>query len=173
MADWMTVPLLHQVYGGKAPERVGLAHPSIAPYGSYGTADGEVVLSIQNQREWRNFCAEVLEQPGLAKDARFHDNTARVANRAALDTEIDAVFARLIRAALIERLHRGGIAYGAVNTVADLAHHPQLRRLTAKSPSGAVELVAPPARFAGETPDARPIPALDQHGAAIRAEFAG
>jgi len=173
MADWMTVPLLHQVYGGKAPERVGLAHPSIAPYGSYGTADGEVVLSIQNQREWRNFCAEVLEQPGLAKDARFHDNTARVANRAALDTEIDAVFARLILAALIERLHRGGIAYGAVNTVADLAHHPQLRRLTAKSPSGAVELVAPPARFAGETPDARPIPALDQHGAAIRAEFAG
>ncbi|MDP6787060.1 MAG: CoA transferase, partial [Rhodospirillales bacterium] len=57
MADWMTVPLLHQVYGGKAPARVGLAHPSIAPYGVYAAADGEVVIAIQNQREWRNFCA--------------------------------------------------------------------------------------------------------------------
>jgi crotonobetainyl-CoA:carnitine CoA-transferase CaiB-like acyl-CoA transferase len=173
MADWMTVPLLHQVYGGQAPARVGLAHPSIAPYGAYGAKDGEVVLSIQNQREWRNFCAEVLEQPGLADDERFHDNPARVANRPALDAEIDAVFGALSRAQLIERLRRGAIAYGAVNTVADLAQHPQLRRLAADSPGGPVELVAPAARFADEGAEVRPVPALDEHGAAIRVEFAG
>ncbi|MDP6884515.1 MAG: CaiB/BaiF CoA-transferase family protein [Rhodospirillales bacterium] len=173
MADWMTVPLLHQVYGGQAPARVGLAHPSIAPYGAYGAKDGEVVLSIQNQREWRNFCAEVLEQPGLADDERFHDNPARVANRPALGAEIDAVFGALSRAQLIERLRRGAIAYGAVNTVADLAQHPQLRRLAADSPGGPVELVAPAARFADEGAEVRPVPALDEHGAAIRVEFAG
>jgi crotonobetainyl-CoA:carnitine CoA-transferase CaiB-like acyl-CoA transferase len=173
MADWMTVPLLHQVYGGRAPARVGLAHPSIAPYGAYGAKDGEVVLSIQNQREWRNFCAEVLEQTDLADDERFHDNPARVENRPALDAEIDAVFGALSRAQLIERLRKGGIAYGAVNTVADLAQHPQLRRLTTESPSGTVEMVAPPARFANETAQVRPVPALDEHGIAIRAEFGG
>jgi itaconate CoA-transferase len=171
MSDWMTVPLLHQVYGGAAPARVGLAHPSIAPYGAYGAKDGEVVLSIQNQREWRNFCTEVLEQPDLADDPRFHDNPARVENRPALDAEIDAVFSGLTRAALIERLRKGGIAYGAVNTVADLAQHPQLRRLAAESPSGTVEMVAPPARFAGESAEVCPVPALDEHGTAIRVEF--
>ena len=171
MADWMTVPLLHQVYGGKAPERVGLAHPTIAPYGAYSANDGEVVLSIQNQREWKRFCAEVLENPDLARDPRFHDNPARVDNRPALDAEIAAVFGGLTREALTRRLRKGGIAYGALNSVADLARHPQLRRLEVASPGGAVEVVAPPARFAGEGAEARPVPALDEHGAAIHAEF--
>jgi len=43
-ADWMTVPLMHATYGGKAPQRVGLHHPSIAPYGGYETADGETPI---------------------------------------------------------------------------------------------------------------------------------
>ena len=110
-----------------------------------------------------------------AQILRFTEGAAGspIANCPALDAEIDAVFGAQSRAQLIERLRQGGIAYGAVNTVADLGRHPQLRRLTAKSPSGAVDLVAPPARFVGETPEARPVPALDEHGASLRAEFAG
>ena len=102
MADWMNVPLLHQVYGGRAPDRVGLNHPSIAPYGAYEARDGAVLISIQNEREWRRFCAQVLEKPALAEDARFRDNPARVANRPALDREIAAVFGALDRG----RAHR-------------------------------------------------------------------
>ena len=65
LADWMTVPLLHYDYGGKAPERVGLRHPSIAPYGAFVTADGkQVVISIQNEREWRNLCQASTGAPG-------------------------------------------------------------------------------------------------------------
>jgi crotonobetainyl-CoA:carnitine CoA-transferase CaiB-like acyl-CoA transferase len=172
MADWMTVPLLHQTYGDGAPPRVGLNHPSIAPYGAYAAADGEIVLSIQNEREWRRFCAEVLERPELAADPRFADNLARVANRLALDREIAAVFDALGRDALVARLRAAAIAYGALNSVADLERHPQLRRATVATPGGAVELVAPPARVAGQGPALGPVPALDQHGAAIRAEFA-
>ena len=173
MADWMNVPFLHQVHAGQAPARVGLAHPSIAPYGSYAAGDGgEVVISIQNQREWVRFCAEALERPELADDARFSDNPARVANRPALDREIDAAFAPLTRARMIERLRRAGTAFGAVNSVADLAAHPQLRRIEVETPSGPAELIAPPARHRGEARDYGPVPGLDQHGAAIRAEFA-
>jgi itaconate CoA-transferase len=173
MADWMNVPFLHQIHSGRAPARVGLAHPSIAPYGVYAAGDGgEVVISIQNGREWVRFCAEALERPELAGDARFRDNPARVANRPALDREIAAVFGPLTREQMIERLRRAEIAYGAVNSVADLTTHPQLRRIAVETPSGPAELIAPPARHRGEDRDYGPVPGLDQHGAAIRQEFA-
>ncbi len=173
MADWMTVPLLHQDYGGKAPARVGLNHPSIAPYGLYQAGDGgQVVLSIQNEREWAQFCAAVLEQPALAEDPRFRDNSRRVTNRPALDGEIDAVFEGLTRDLLIARLRSAGIAYGSVNSVADLSAHPQLRRSAVAAPGGRVELVAPPARFAEGPRTLGPVPEVDQQGAEIRAEFA-
>ncbi len=173
MADWMNVPFLHQVYGGKAPERAGLNHPSIAPYGAYAAGDGgEVVISIQNQREWLRFCAEALAKPELAADPRFHDGPARVANRPALDREIAAVFGKLTRDQMIERLRAADIAYGAVNSVADLAAHPQLRRAAVDIPGGRIDLIAPPARVVGEERALGPVPALDQHGRALREEFA-
>ena len=171
MADWMTVQLLHQIYGGQAPARVGLNHPSIAPYGVYACSDGEVVISIQNEREWRRFCVEVLGQEALADDRRFADNSARVANRPALDAEIAKVFGSFARAAVVERLAAARIAYGAVNSVADLARHPQLRRSSIETPGGALELVAPPARIAGSEASLGPVPACDEHGAALREEF--
>ncbi len=173
MADWMTVPYLFQVYGGRAPERVGLNHPSIAPYGAYSTADGEVVISIQNQREWRRFCAEVLLQAGLAEDPRFQDNPARVANRPALDREIAAVLGRLPLEQAVNRLAAAGVAYGRLNDVAGLAAHPQLRTAGVETPSGAVDLIAPPARISGAETDFGPVPALDAQGVRIRREFGG
>jgi itaconate CoA-transferase len=172
IADWMSVPLLHHDYGGRAPSRVGLNHPSLAPYGAYPCADGDVVISIQNEREWARFCETVLERPALARDPRFSDNNARVANRPAMDKEIAAVFRALPRAAVIERLRKAQIAYGALNSVADFSAHPQLRRLAAQTPMGAIELVAPPLRVAGQTPAYGRVPALGEHGEALRREFA-
>ncbi len=172
LADWMTVPLLHQVYGGRAPARVGLNHPSIAPYGAYAAADGEVVISIQNEREWQRFCDQVLARPELTADPRFADNSARVANRPALDAAIAEVWGRLDRAEAVRRLEAARIAYGRVNSVADLAGHPQLRRAPVDSPAGALELVAPPARLVGEAVELGRVPALDEQGPALRREFA-
>lgn len=174
MADWMTVPLLHHDYGPGAPQRVGLHHPSIAPYGVYACADGEeIVICIQNEREWRRFAEHILQQESLAGDPRFCDNSARVANRAALDREIETRFAGSERSAVVADLQAAGIAFGAVNSPADLSAHPQLRRVTVETPGGPVDLVAPPVEERGHAPVLGAVPALDQHGAALRAEFAG
>ena len=172
LAEWMTVPLLHYEYGGRAPERVGLHHPSIAPYGAYRTARGdEVVLCIQSDREWGAFCEGVLQQPSLVSDIRFASNVDRVANRPALDSAIDAVLGGLTREQTVERLRNARIAYGSVNGVSDLSSHPALRRMNVETPAGPVASIAPPVR-AGEALHARPVPALNQHGAALRKEFA-
>jgi len=172
-ADWMTVPLLHQDYGGQAPQRVGLNHPSIAPYGAYAMGDGkEVVFSIQNEREWKIFCADVLERPEIADDPRFVTNTLRVANRPELDAALDAVFRTFTREQVVERLKSAKIAFGALNSVADLSRHQQLRRMEVDTPTGPVAGVAPPVIWRGEEFHPRPVPALNQHGDALRREFA-
>jgi len=174
-ADWMTVPLMHAQYGGRAPQRVGLHHPSIAPYGGYATADGEILaISIQNEREWQRFCCDILEQPGLAEDPRFSGAEARVRHRKALDVYIDSVFGSASRRALEARLSEAGIAYGAVNSVESFIEHPQLRRRPVSLPDGQeAELVAPAIRSSNETRVRfRPVPAFGEHTQAIRAEFA-
>lgn len=148
MADWMSVPLFHQEYSGQEPQRVGLAHPSIAPYGVFSTADGaQVLLSIQNEREWRNLCEQVLGRPEWLADARFATNEQRVMNRPSLDGEIQQIFSQRLRRSLVEQLQKASIAFGELNTVADLSRHPQLRRVQVETPNGAVGLVASPIRF--------------------------
>lgn len=173
MADWMTVPYLHEVYGGAAPRREGLHHPSIAPYGAYAAADGrQVVFAIQNQREWRRLCAEVLKNAPLADDPRFHENVVRVTNRPELDAAINAVFSTLSREDIVARLDGAQIAYGNVSSVADFAAHPQLRKMEVMTPEGPINMVAPPARVVGSEPSPQPVPALDANGPTIREEFA-
>jgi len=173
MADWMTVPLIYQEQTGAPPPRAGLNHPSIAPYGAYTLADGrQIVISIQSQREWRWFCETVLERPELADTDVYADNEARVRNRTALDREIAPVFAALPQAELVDRLQRGRIAYGFVNSVADLAQHEQLRRATQETPAGPLALVASPIRIGGKDSVFGRVPALGEHTEAIRREFA-
>ena len=170
-ADWMTVPLLHQE-GGEAPRRVGLNHPSIAPYGAYSCLGGEqVVISIQNEREWLSFCKQVLGDADLATNDRFADNAARCNNRPALDQVIEQIFTGLSREELAQRLGAANIAYGAINSVEDLARHPQLRRVTVDTPSGPVDLVAPPAQSGQGLCVLGAVPTLGAHSDAIRREF--
>lgn len=173
MADWMTVPLLHQEYGGKAPGRVGLSHPSIAPYEAFDTADGsKVVLSIQNQTEWRNLCEIALNSKIMTDDPHYKTNADRVANRLALHTDINEIFKTLSRKEIAEKLTAARIAFGSLNTVEDLSDHPQLQRSAAQSPEGPVNLVSSPIRFAGDDDNFRPIPALGEHNETLRSEFA-
>jgi len=172
-AETMAVPLLHHDYAGRAPQRLGLAHPSIAPYGVFETADGRpLLIAIQNEREWRAFCDAVLRQPELAADPRFASNNDRVANRHALDALIAAAWRRYTSAALVQLLQSAGIAFGAVNDVAALSAHPHLRRRTVATPRGEARLPAPPALFAGEEPAPAAVPALGQHTPSVRREFA-
>ncbi|MEE8435172.1 MAG: CaiB/BaiF CoA-transferase family protein [bacterium] len=176
MADWMAVPLLLHDLTGQTMARTGLSHPLIAPYGAFPVAGGgSLLISIQNEREWRRFSEGVLERPGMTDDPRFRSNVERLANREALDAEIGAVFIRLPRNEVEARLREHQIAYGAINTVAGLSAHPQLRRAAVSTPAGEIRLPAPPVREKGREqghePALRPVPALGEHTAAIRAEF--
>jgi itaconate CoA-transferase len=171
MADWMNVPYLQRRYGGSTPPRPGLNHPSIAPYGVFSCRDGDILLSIQNEREWTRFCAEVLGDPALATDELFKDLVSRVANRADLDARINSVFGQRTRKDIAAALFKADIAYGMLNDVDGLIGHPQLRTITYETPEGEVTVIAPPSIVVGETPRYRRVPAIGSHDAAIRAEF--
>jgi itaconate CoA-transferase len=174
MADWMNVPLLFFEGTGKAPQRLGLAHPSICPYGAFATADGALVLiSIQNEREWVEFCAKFLEEPDLPQREGFHTNVIRVAHRAEVDAYIGAAFARLTREQAAAKLRMANTAYGFVNDVAAFSHHPALRRASVGTPNGPVSIAAPPVLWNDGPRDLGPVPAIGEHSAAIRAEFVG
>src|SRR5579872_659711 len=160
MADWMSVPLLN-TEAGKPPPRMGLSHPSIAPYGAFRSKDGkDILISIQSEREWKVFCAVVLEQPKLPEDPRLATMVDRVKNRAATDRIVSDLFGSLSRADLIARLDKADIAYGEVNTSADLARHPHLRRIEIDTEGGAVSMPAPAMIVMGETRSYRAVPGL-------------
>ncbi|GAB6051981.1 CaiB/BaiF CoA-transferase family protein [Magnetospira thiophila] len=172
MADWMTVPLLHHDYAGQAPSRVGLRHPSIAPYGGFTTGDGtEILLSIQNEREWADFCRVFMQQPHWAASGPYADPQSRVAHRAELDAAIARRFAALDRATAITLLDQARTAYGLLNDVAAFSAHPMLRRVRVDTPSGPVDLPAPPAIQDGDDPSLGEVPALGQHTDSLRREF--
>lgn len=173
VADWMNVPLLYFEGTGQAPQRLGLAHPSICPYGAFATRDGALVLiAIQNEREWATFCAGFLDEPDLPKQPGFESNPVRVANRATVDARVAAMCALLTRDQAAAKLRASNTAYGFVNDLAALSRHPALRRARVALPNGSVaEIVAPAVIRTGETPRLGPVPAIGAHSAAIRAEF--
>ena len=160
-AELMAVPYLQARYGAKAPERVGLKHPSIAPYGSFTCSDGrEIVLSIQNEREWAAFCARVLGDAAIATDPRFADNASRVRHRADLEAAVQAVFGRLTHGEAIDRLTEAQTAFGAINSVHDLIEHPQLRTKPMMVNGRRVEIPAAPYTTEWEDDEFPPAPRL-------------
>ena len=172
MADWMNVPLLFFEGTGKAPERVGLAHPSICPYGAFPTKDGsQVLVAIQNEREWADFCARFMDEPDLPKREGFETNVIRCANRPMVDAYVGKMFASLTRDEAAAKLRAANAAYGFVNDVAAFSHHPALRRVRVETPGGPVDIAAPPVITTDGERHLGPVPAIGEHSAAIRAEF--
>ena len=172
MAEWLAVPLLYYDYAGQIQARVGINHATISPYGAYRCRDGlDIVLAIQNEREWRNFCAQVLGDENLAEDSRLKSNQVRVVNRDYVDRLIGEVFSQLDQTAAVERLRKAGIAYGKLNDIAGLSAHPQLRRVKIDTPSGDAQVVAVAAIRSNETEKPRNVPAVGEHSDAIRNEF--
>jgi formyl-CoA transferase len=162
MADWLTVPLLN-AEAGAPPKRMGLAHPSIAPYGVFRSSDGrEILISIQSEREWKKFCADVLGQPELPNDPRFANMVERVKNRALTDKTVGDSFVTMTRDALLQRLAEADIAFAEVNTMAELAIHPHLRRIEVETPAGLVRYPAPAPIIVGEERHYGAVPAIGE-----------
>ena len=173
MADWLTVPLLSSE-AGQPPQRIGLAHPSISPYGVFRSKDGkDILISIQSEREWNKLCAEVLGRPDLPSDPRFANMVERVRNRQLTDGIVGDVFAKLTREELLKHLSDAEIAFAEVNTMADLAVHPHLRRIEVATPMGPVKYPAPAAIVIGEPRRYGAVPAIGERASTANKASAG
>ena len=173
MAEWMSVPLLAKDYGAYDWPRLGLTHPTIAPYGVYSTADKvPVLISIQNDREFARLCEGVLDKPGLEKDPLYATNKARNARRDDTNAIVQKSFGAQGFETLSARLDAAQIAWARVSSVADLSTHPQLRRTGFKTPNGEVSVPALAASYTGEPARLGDVPGLGQNTDAVRREFA-
>src|SRR5215471_1297221 len=171
MAEWMTVPLLHGE-GGTPFKRIGLAHAAIAPYGVFKSRDGaDILIAIQNDREWRVLAEKVLGDASLGSNPKFATNPKRVEHRPETDAKVAAEFARHDVESLMKKLEAADIAFARVNDWELLSKHAHLRRITVDAPSGPVSMPAPAPLCASRERSYGPIPALGEHTALIRKEF--
>ena len=172
IADWMTVPLLQHEEHGVGPERVGLAHPSITPYGGFVSKDGvTIVISVQNDREWQAFTEQVLERPDLTHDPLYATNPARMERRPEVDGLVQDFFGERSKEVLVELLKNARIAFGVVNEMPAFATHPELRRTRFESETGPIDMPAHPDAERDVSDSTVRIPRLGEHSAAIRKEF--
>jgi itaconate CoA-transferase len=172
MVEWMTYPLYYAFEGAPPPPRTGAAHATIYPYGPFPAAGGRsVMLGLQNEREWKNFCEQVLRQPELASDERFSSNSRRVAARRELCEIISRVFSKLSVEEVMARLDQAQIANARLNEMRDVWEHPQLkargRWTQIDTPAGKIPALIPPALPATWEPRMEAVPALGEHTESI------
>ena len=182
MAEWMGFPLYYAYEGQSPPERSGSDHASIYPYGIFTAGDGKsLLLGIQNEREWKAFCTEILDpqltahpskkvgvpsMPPVAEDPRFAGNAARSRNRGALRELIQLAFEYLDSGTVTARLDAAGIAWANVNDMAAVWDHPQLKALErfieVDSPGGPITALKPPGNNSSYEPEIGPVPAVGE-----------
>ena len=173
-AEWMGFPMYFAYDGAPPPPRNGAGHATIFPYGPFETADGAVLFGIQNDREWRKFCSDVLQRDDLGGDPKYLGNTARADNRESLEPVIRAIIQGMPTSHALEKLQGAGIATAEVKDMAGLWHHDQLtarqRWQTFGSPAGPLPGLLP---ITGQawSPQMTPVPALGEHSAAILDEL--
>jgi len=176
LTEWMGFPLYYAFEGAAPPPRTGASHATIYPYGPFVAGDGRtVMLGLQNEREWKVFCEQVLQQPALAADERYASNARRNQRRAELADIIRVAFATLTAEQVGQRLEQAGIANAQVNTLEAVWQHPQLqargRWRSVDTPAGSVPALLPPGASQGDASRMDAVPALGQHTAAILAEL--
>lgn len=178
LVEWMSVPLYQTIGTGVPPRRSGAHHPTIAPYGPYTASDGEmVVIAVQNEREWRALCIQVLDRPDLVDDPRFSNNVARVAHRSELDAVLEAYSGQRTAGELTRALEAAAIAVARVNSLVDVVSHHELsdrdRWCTATAGDTILHVLRPPldANAFPVRGDARVVPTLGQQTDAILTEL--
>ena len=176
LSEWMSFPMYYAYKGAEPPPRNGASHATIYPYGPFKAGDGKtVMLGLQNEREWVQFCEIVLENPALAQDERFDRNFKRNERRAELLEIIDACFCKLSSEQLIARLEKAQIANAHLNDMAGLWKHEQLkarnRWTEVDTPNGSIAALLPPGLNDSYDYRMDPIPAVGQHTDAILKEI--
>ena len=168
LAEWMGYPAYFTLYGGEAPDRAGVRHATVVPYGSYRCGDDQAVnLAVQTDGQWRRFCRDVCAHPEWEDDERFRTSADRRRNRETLESMIESAFSTMSRIEVTERLEAADVPFGDVRDIADFLHHPQLdardRWRDVGSPVGMLRAIAPPMNVDGFTPRMDAIPEIGEH----------
>ena len=176
LGEWMGYPLYYAFDGAAPPPRCGASHASIYPYGPFQAGDGgTVMLGLQNEREWKQFCERALQNAALANDPRFDSNARRNEHREALKAIILDAFAKLSTEQVLARLDQAQIANARMNDMAGVWAHPQLqareRWQIVGSPAGEIPALLPPGRSNAFDYRMDPVPSVGQHTDAILREF--
>ena len=176
LGEWMSFPMYYAFEGAEPPPRNGASHATIYPYGPFKAGDGgTVMLGLQNEREWAQFCAVVLEDPTLALDERFDKNFKRNEKRTELLAIIDQCFNKLTTEQVIAKLEKAQIANARLNDMKGLWNHQQLKErdrwVNIETPAGSIPALLPPGL--NNTYDYRmdPIPSVGEHTDAILKEL--
>lgn len=176
ITDWIANHIYYTQHNGAPPERVNIGHPSLVPYGAFETADGDqIVIGVQNDREWARFARIVLGSPELVDDPSTATNIARAQHRSRVDTLVNTTTSRLPTATLLQLLDEAQIANARLNNLAEAAAHPQFaardRWVDVDSPVGPVATLRQVIQEQGKQYAAGPIPALGAHTEAILDEL--
>jgi itaconate CoA-transferase len=175
LGEWMTYPMLRHAYAGSAQPRVPTSHPAIAPYGAHRTQDGQVILGLQNEREWATFCSKVLGQPQVQIDPRFATMAQRRANREALTALIEDCFSDKSSVDVAALLDQAGIANGRLNEPIDVWNHVQFsardKWREINTEAGPVRALLPPFSFTDEAAAMGDVPAVGQHTDEVLSEI--
>jgi len=176
LGEWMGYPLYYTHFSGAAPPRTGPDHATIVPYGRFRCGDGkEIMLGLQNEREWATFCDKVLGWPEFAGDARYDSNSKRNERRAEVTALIDAAFSKLTAGEAVAKLDAAGIANARINSPEEVWDHPQLkargRWRKVSSPAGALPVLLPPATHDGFEARMGAVPEIGEHSERILGEL--
>jgi crotonobetainyl-CoA:carnitine CoA-transferase CaiB-like acyl-CoA transferase len=169
---------MNYLASGKAPSRMGNAHPNIVPYQAFATLDGHIILAVGNDGQFARFCT-LAGRPDLAEDARFKTNSARVAHRAELVPQVAALVAGRTTAEWIDVLEDKAVPCGPINTLDQVFADPQVlaRGMKATLPhpqAGTVDLVGSPIKFSTLPAQATTAPpTLGQHTETVLADVLG
>ncbi len=177
---WLVNEASNYLTSGQVPHRRGSAHPNIVPYQVFETADGNFVLAVGNETQYRRFC-DFAGHPEWAEDPRFVTNTMRLANREVLCPMIEEATRTRPSAHWLEGLEALGVPASPVNDIAQVFEDPQVRHRGMKismphplAGGGTVDLVGSPIKLSG-TPVTyrRAPPTLGQHSDEVLAEVLG
>lgn len=176
LSEWMGYPAYYTMYGGTPPARAGVRHATVVPYGSYRCGDGQaVLLAVQTEAQWANFCSVVCEHPEWIADERFNSSPQRRINRGELESLIEQALAAFDRAEVTQRLEAADVPYGDLNEVDQFVKHPQLkgrdRWREVESPVGPLQGLLPPMTLEGFDGRMDAIPSVGQHTDEILSEL--
>ncbi|MEQ1406475.1 CaiB/BaiF CoA-transferase family protein [Neorhizobium sp. Rsf11] len=167
---------MNYLISGKAPVRLGNAHPNISPYEVVPTEDGHLILAVGNDGQFRRFC-RLLGIEQVAEDERFATNKARVANRGEVRRLVVAETMKWKKAHLLAACGENAIPAGPINSIAEMFDDPQVKarglRIDLEAADGTVIAGVRNPIVLSETPLAyhRPSPALGEHTADVLAEL--